>query len=45
MRGPEERFLNEVQGIIGCRDETSCEAVKPVGVRLEQSGQSIGPLR
>ena len=45
MRGLEERVLNKVQGIIGNRDETSGEAVQPVGMRLEQRGQSVGLLR
>ena len=44
-RSLEERFLNKVQGIIGTRDETSGEAVQPVCMRLEQSGQSVSLLR
>ncbi len=38
----QERLLNEIQGIIGAGNETPGEAVQPVCMRLEQSGQSIG---
>jgi hypothetical protein len=45
MRGLEKRFLNKVQGIIGNRNEAPGETVQPVGMRLEQSGQSVGLFR
>ena len=45
LRSPEECFLNEVQGILGLRDEAPCEAVKAIRVRLEQRRESFGLLR
>jgi hypothetical protein len=35
-RSLEEGVLNKVESVIGVRDETSCEAIEPIPVRLEQ---------
>src|SRR2546425_9948609 len=38
-RSLEERLLNEIQRVVGTRDETSCEAIKALHMRLEQRGK------
>jgi hypothetical protein len=36
-RSPEEGLLHQIQGIVGDGNETTCKAVEPVDVRVEQS--------
>jgi hypothetical protein len=37
--------LNQIERVVGIRHESSCEAIQPVRMRVEQSGQAIRLIR